>query len=505
MESAGDPIAPGMEPGPRRQKRQIRWGRWILASVLLAAAVIAGYSRFAPVLVDVASPESQTVAETIASSGVVQGHQESLVGAEVAGIVTDLFVDEGSRVSKGQLLARVQDNVVRQQTEQSRSALESARAVLAQARARPQPSEVRSAAAKVNQAQAALSEQASMLERVKIAQAQAMVTVQQNQAEVERADAAVKQADSRQALAKKTLDRKAALAGAGAVPQSDLDDAKSAYDVAVQDSVSAADAVKVAKFALAVAQDSVRAAAQDIKSAQSTLASSLAQLAGARNDLLTLRSQPHPENVAVAERNVKQAQSALETAVLQARNTDVFAPFDGTVTSIVSRPGTSASTGGILQLVGTGDLEIRLDLDESNLKDIRIGQRAIVTSPIDGIEIDGRVSRTGPQIDATRGTLEVFVVTLRPQAWLRPGQTLNVNIVTVEKVQRLFVPSTAIQREGDQTVLYVLENGHAAARSVELGPALKGRVPVLSGLKPTERVVQNAFQIASGQRLRARS
>lgn len=495
------------ETVPQRHKarKPIAWGRWILAILVVGAIGALASIRLLPTSVDVAKPESRTVAETVSSSGVVQGHVESVVGAQVAGIVTELFVDEGSRVKKGQILAQIQDNVAQTQLGQAQEALQTARAALVQARMRPQASDIRASEARVRQAESGVRQQSALVERARLTRLQLESAVRQSQAQADRAAAAVRQAESRLALAKKTLDRKAMLVEAGAIPKADFDQAQSAYDVAEQDRISAVESAEVAELAVGSAQDASRAGIQDQHAGESSLSAARAQLAGAREDLAGLRSQPRIENVMVAEQRVAEAEAAVKTASAQAKNTDVAAPFDGTVTEILTRPGASPSLTGLLRLVGTADLEIKLDLDETNLKDMHTGQRALITSPLDAqVQTPGHVSRIGVQIDSLRGTLEVYVVPEVRETWLRPGQTLNVNVVTNEKATRIFVPATAIQRTGDQTVVYIIEKGRAAAKQVQVGLLTGTEVPVLRGLDPSDQVIRDVTQVVPGQRVKAR-
>lgn len=505
----GDPAPVELTTGPPRtsapKKRRFKPTRWVIGFLILLGVGYFAWLRLRPTEVAVAPPEQTTMAETIASSGIAQGHQEATVGAQVQGIVTQLYVDEGAVVHAGQLLARVQKNVAIQQVEQASQAVATARAVLAQASARPMPSEIRSAKARVNQAQAVIRQQASLVERARLSRRQAQDNIRQSETQVARAQAAQTQAESRLALARKSLDREIALVRQGAAPQASADEAQTSYDLAVQDVASARQAVSSAKLFVEAAGDAYQASGRDLEAAQSLLTSARAQLDAAQSDAHTLSSRPRSEDVAVAAQRVQEAEAALATASTQARNTDVTAPFDGTVTAILARAGSSPLATGVVRLVQTGRLEIKLDLDETNLRDVRVGQRALIATPSGQYkDVGGHVDRLGSQIDAQRGTLEVFVVTDQPARWLHPGQTLNVNVVTAEKVERLLVPSAAVQRQGDQTLLYVLQDGHAVARPVLLGLLVGDKITVIEGLKRDDQVIQNSYQIADSMRVKAK-
>jgi len=475
--------------------------RWVSVLVVLAVVAVLLSPLLAAKGVAVAFPEQRQLAETIASSGVVQGHKEVVVGAQTAGIVTKLFVEEGEQVSAGQVLAQIQNNVADQQVMQAERALETAKAVLTQSTARALPSEFAAARARVSQAESAIRQQGSALERSRLAESIANSNEEQARIQSRRAEAALSQAQARLDLAKKTLDRKSELAQSGAIALADLDSAQAAFNLAQEDVASAEQALDSAHLSIVQARSGVSSATEDIQVATSQLASAKAQARIAESDLTTLSGKPRSVDVQVARRRVLEAEAALATARVQTGNTRVLAPFAGTVTVIVAEAGSSPSSG-VLKLVQTGRLEIRLDLDEAILRDVKVGQRATATASSLAGEVQAHVTRIGSQIDSLRGTLEVYVTTDEALDSLRPGQTLNVNVVTSENAKRLLVPNSAVQREGDQTLIYVLKDGRAIATPVRLGLVMDDHVAVLEGLRAEDLVIQNSYQIANGVRVK---
>jgi multidrug efflux pump subunit AcrA (membrane-fusion protein) len=116
----------------------------------------------------------------------------------------------------------------------------------------------------------------------------------------------------------------------------------------------------------------------------------------------------------------------------------------------------------------------------------------------------GRVSEIGAAVDQTRGTVTVRVTPLQAPDWLRPGQTVNVNIITHRAVPRLLLPAASISRSGDQTVVYVVENGRALEKVILTRPPTTQGVPVLAGLSAEDRVIDDARGLVAGERVRVR-
>lgn len=90
----------------------------------------------AALTVSVMTPRTQRWPIAISANGSITAWQEAVVGAEIGGLrLTELRVEIGDRVSKGQLLARLQDETVRAELAQTQASLEEAQAALQEATA----------------------------------------------------------------------------------------------------------------------------------------------------------------------------------------------------------------------------------------------------------------------------------------------------------------------------------------------------------------------------------
>lgn len=444
-----------------RQRRR-KWAKWLVALgfvLLLALGVI--WWKSLPRSVHVVLPQARTVTETVVASGEVAGQRETALGAQVQGVVTDLLVRDGAQVQTGQVLARIRSEVAQAQVAQAMQALQTARAQLEQARAGALPSELRAAESRVTQAQA---------------------TVAQRKAELDRARATLQQAEARRDLAGKDVQRYRYLLSQRAVARQRVEQAATEYRVAQAD---------------------VTAAREGVETAQATIRAAQAIQSGAEADLRTLRAGPRSEAVEVARRRVREVEGALRTAQEQAANYVIRAPFSGTITHVVAEVGTSIGPGGVLRLVETTRPEIDVDVDETNLAALRVGQRAAVTSStFRGDRFDATVTKISPSVDPTRGTVEVTLVPQRPPVWLRPGQTVDVEIITEPTVERLTLPRGAIRRIGGRSVVLIVRDGRAVAQPVIIGEVSGDMVPVMEGVAATDQVILDATKTEPGTRVR---
>jgi HlyD family secretion protein len=106
-----------------------------IAAVLLALAVPAAAQTAAP-SVTVATVTRQELRETVIASGSFAAREEILVAPEVDGLtVVEILVEEGDRVAAGQVLARLNREMLDVQLAQNGAQIARAEAAIAQARA----------------------------------------------------------------------------------------------------------------------------------------------------------------------------------------------------------------------------------------------------------------------------------------------------------------------------------------------------------------------------------
>jgi multidrug efflux pump subunit AcrA (membrane-fusion protein) len=71
----------------------------------------------------------------------------------------------------------------------------------------------------------------------------------------------------------------------------------------------------------------------------------------------------------------------------------------------------------------------------------------------------------------------------------RPGQRVRARLRLADVDDAITVPRQAIEREGDQAFVWVLDDDEPSRRAVTLGPASLGRVVIAEGLAVGERVL----------------
>lgn len=246
--------------------------------------------------------------------------------------------------------------------------------------------------------QSALTSAESTLEIRRAALAQARVQVVATEAELR---AQIRGAEAILAKAERELERMTSLLDRGATTQAILENAERSYNTARADI------------------DRLRAS-------------------------LT-RYQPGPDgqpvDIAVALANL----SAAEAAVAQARSdldrAKVLAPQDGTVIKVAARAGERSPAGGLLQMGDTARMEAELEVFQTMVPQVRVGQRVSLISPVLGtMPLTGTVSRIGTLVGRQNVTADdpaantdarvlIVTVALDDASSLRAARYVNLEVV----------------------------------------------------------------------------
>jgi RND family efflux transporter MFP subunit len=145
------------------------------------------------------------------------------------------------------------------------------------------------------------------------------------------------------------------------------------------------------------------------------------------------------------------------------------------------------------------------EIFQSDLEQIRVGQRATVTSDAyPGRTFYGRVDFIYPEVNMNTRTIKVRLVFRNPGLKLTPGMFVNVSL-KVPLGWRLAIPVGGVFHTGTRNIVFIDHGGgYLAPRDVTLGPRAGEYNSVLKGLKPGEKIVTSAnFLIDSESQLQA--
>lgn len=195
------------------------------------------------------------------------------------------------------------------------------------------------------------------------------------------------------------------------------------------------------------------------------------------------------------------ARATHDLTALQLSYTYIRSPIDGVVTSredSVKVGNTVTPVGGVIESADSAMFEVtdfdslvlKINVPEGQLSRISVGQPAEITvDAVPGTTFTGRISLIAPRIDYQTATFPAKVEIEDPEQLLRPGMFARVGIVYDRRTAAVQVPRSAlIDGDGPPTV-FVVEDGKAVERPLQLGLSNGGFVEVLSGVDRDDQVV----------------
>jgi RND family efflux transporter MFP subunit len=191
----------------------------------------------------------------------------------------------------------------------------------------------------------------------------------------------------------------------------------------------------------------------------------------------------------VASAAEQRAAAALDQAKTQLSYGRVQAPFGGIIGDKTVNVGDLAMPGQrLLTVYMPGTLELVVPVAEQFARYVKEGTHVVAIVPSIGLDQSTTVREVVPQTNVKTKTITVKAP-LTDAPGLTPGiyGTLTFDTVTSEAVA---VPLEAIRLVGQLESVKVLQDGRVEIRYVSTGRKLKdGKIEILSGLKPGERVV----------------
>lgn len=519
-------------------KRIIR----ILVLVVIVAAVAAGgywlyQTRFAP-----APTAAQTFTQivpvrqgTLSNSISVVGELDAETSQDLAFQSIDgtanlmtLTVAAGNVVKKGQVLATIDKTLYQQALDQAKSDLQAAEKALAELKTPATALQVSQADLAIAQANYAIQAAQSALEDLehpdlaalqqavddaKIALAKAQSDLVSKQSD-ETADQDLYDLQVAEATPVAEYNRLASETYSDEFYQDrlrvafnkmmDAQDARVTFEIQAQaDLLAAQTAVRKAQQSIVDAQKALADAqtgsnAFEIKKAQLAVDKAKVDLAQAQSDRAALDAGADPADLAAAQADVDKKRLAVTDAETALANTELKAPFDGTVLETNVRVGDELTNNTvILTVADLTNLQILASVDETTIRRVKKGQTAQVSFDAFPGQIFKSTVLSVPLQGELQNDVMVYQVPLSLEGLAdlpaRVGMTANVNIETEQASNALIVPTIALQRvRGQYQVMLANPNDSTAApvaTPVEVGLSDGTFTQIVQGLKEGDQVV----------------
>lgn len=364
----------------------------------------------------------------ISATGVVEPNFQVEVKSKASGEVLKFDFEEGDRVKKGRLLLQLD------KSDEIRN--------VARAKA-----DMASATAQLNKARTAHLSQKTRYQ----------TSLQSAHSQVEKAEANLKEAEGKLQRQKDLFQKKFA-------SRETLQEAETSFKVNQENLIQA-------QVDLQVAQDAV----YDI--------------------------EVKKHEIALAQADVQLAKIALAEARERLDETEIFAPISGILMEKLVEEGQIISSGissvsGGTALASLADLSrlfIIADVDETDIGSVQIGQLVKITADAyPGKDFVGKVQRISPK-GIVENSITIFKVKIeirgKGRGILKPMMTANVDIISEELKNVLYLPREALRVQKNKKFAAILVNREPKEIPVTTGVRNPIHVQILSGLKADQEVL----------------
>jgi HlyD family secretion protein len=461
-----------------RKKAKLNWLFWLFTVLVVGGISYIAYqqvvvlpSQQAKRRVLTSPVERRTLPILITANGTVKPERSINISPKNSGILKSLLVKEGDFVTRGQIIAYMDDSNFQGQLTQAKGQLAQAEANLNRILAGNRPQDIAQAQAQLNEVEANLRKLEAGNRPQDIAQAQARL--RSSQANLTKAE--------------DDFRRNQQLYNSGAISLQIVNQKKADRDSAQAQVIEAQQALNL----------------QKIGSRPEDIAQARAVVEQRRQAWELLKAGSRKEEIDAARAQVISARGSLQNIQAQINDTILRAPFDGLVTKKFADPGafvtptTSASSvssslsSSILSL--SSNNEVVADLAESNIARVRIGQK--VTIKADAYP-DQTFAGTVNQI-AAQATVEQNVTSFQikvsledPERLLLSGMNVEANFNVGKLENALVVPTAAVVRRQNSTGVFVAgADNEPQFKRIETGVTVNNFTEVKSGLEGKEKVL----------------
>jgi HlyD family secretion protein len=210
-----------------------------------------------------------------------------------------------------------------------------------------------------------------------------------------------------------------------------------------------------------------------------------------------------------AEGQLAAAKGQYQAALAQLEYSQIRSPITGVVTDRPLYEGQMAAAGTpLMTIMDLSHVVGRAYVSPNQAAQFHVGDPATILPGGGQPAIPAKVTVVSPALDPNSTTVQVWVEAANPGGRLRPGTTVDVNIVARSVKNALVAPSASVlTADNGATSVMVIGADHLAHQAaVQTGIREDGEVQIISGLRAGQQVVtEGAYGLPDGTEVRISS
>jgi HlyD family secretion protein len=256
---------------------------------------------------------------------------------------------------------------------------------------------------------------------------------------------------------------------------------------------------------------------QALDDSQARYDSAVAKVASLDRAYELVRLGPRQEEIDALRAQVSQAKGSLDYAQVEADNTVIRAPINGTVLErnvelgefvTTGFVGDKGAKGYVVSLADLNDLDVELDINQNDFAKLGAKQPGVVTTDAyPDRKYQGAIREISPEANRQKATVQVKVKVIAPDGYLRPEMNASVAFYSPGKPGAaeppskplVTVPASAVR----ENAVFLVVNGKALRRAVKVSGTNSQGVQVGEGLIGGEDLIANPpSDLKDGQKVR---
>ena len=220
------------------------------------------------------------------------------------------------------------------------------------------------------------------------------------------------------------------------------------------------------------------------------------------------------------QESLAQSRAALDQAEELLSKTRIKSPIDGLVIQVDIKEGETVIAGTMnipgatmMVIADPSETLTEVQVDEADIAQVREGQKAdIFSAAYPDTPLSGTIqsiATTARQTPGQAGLSFLVKILLDEQETMtiRPGMSVRADIYTQSSEETLAVPVQAVlydedvdedaddEDKAEQTYVFVMEDGKAVRKDVEIGISSDSDQEIVSGLEEGEMVISGPFRV----------
>lgn len=206
----------------------------------------------------------------------------------------------------------------------------------------------------------------------------------------------------------------------------------------------------------------------------------------------------------IAEAQLKELYASVNELKINIAETNMVAPISGKVRMLYYETGDLAAAGKPFAVIdNTESFVVKVSVSEQDLGKISVGSKTVLNITGMGHEIEVKVTRIMPSVNANTRIGEVEIGVAEPVgANIVTGTSVEVGFITDEVEEGIVISKIAIKDLKDKKFVYVIENDVAHQQEIKTGLVVGDNVQVIEGLNTGEKIaVKNLTRIYDGAKV----